>query len=112
MTEIVKVKGIPVDFCGTTRIVPPLSLGALEQLQDRLGAFTGDVADGSQVSTVIDSAFAALRRNYPQITREEVADSIGLENMTDVMAAVMDVAGLKRKSLEAEAAPGEAHPAG
>jgi len=101
VSAVVKVKGIALDFGGATLVVPPLSLGALEQLQERLSTFAGDIADKSQVATAIDSVHAALRRNYPAITREEVADSIGLENMIEVMEAAMDVSGLKRKRLEA-----------
>lgn len=111
MTQIVKVKGIPVDFSGTERIVPPLSLGALEQLQDGLAEFAGDIRDPKQVALIVDSAHAALRRNYPDITRAEVADSIGLENMKEVMEAVMDISGVKRRAKEAADA-GEAQPAG
>ena len=35
-TTVVRVKGIPLELGGTTYIVPPLSLGALEQLKDAL----------------------------------------------------------------------------
>lgn len=110
MTGVVKVKGIKLDFSGRRLVVPPLSLGALEQLQERLNAFNGDIADPDQVRTVIDSAHAALRRNYPDMTRAEVADAIGLENMLEVMQAVMDVSGMKRKEIEAAALAGGSAP--
>ena len=110
MVAVVKVKGLALDLGGSTFVVPPLSLGALEQLQERLSSFSGDVADKTQVATAIDAAHAALRRNYPAMTREEVADAIGLDNMIEVMEAVMDVSGLKRKQAEAGggSVPGEA----
>jgi hypothetical protein len=107
---IVKVKGIEVDFGGTPRIVPPLSLGALEQLQEGLSTFTGDVNDPKQIALIVDCAHAALKRNYPELTRADVADGIGLENMMEVMEAVMDVSGVKRKAREATPT-GEATPA-
>lgn len=107
-THVVKVKGSPIELGGTVRIVPPLSLGSLEQLKDALSNFTGNVSETEQVSTVITAAHAALKRNYPDITREEVGEAIGLENMLEVMEAVMDVSGMKRKA--AEAVPGEAKP--
>ena len=102
-TPVVKVKGIPVEIGGIIRIVPPLSLGALEQLHEPLSKFTADATDMSSISVVTDATYAALKRNYPDITREEVADGIGLENMNDVLEAVMDVSGLKRKAKEAAA---------
>ena len=109
-TTVVRVKGIPLELGGTTYIVPPLSLGALEQLKDALEKFTGDIRESEQVSTVIDAATAALKRNYPEFTREQVADLIDLENMQDVFLALMDVSGLRRKKLESGEgdAPGEA----
>lgn len=100
MSGVVKVKGIPMELGGQQLVVPPLSLGALEQLQERLAQFSGDVSDKDQIATAIDATHAALRRNYPEITREQVADLVGLDNMIDVMQAVMDVSGLKRKASE------------
>ena len=104
-----KVKGVPVVLGGDTYIVPPIALGALEQLQERIASFTGDVTDLKQVATVIDAAHSALKRNYPDMTRDQVADVIDVGNMADVFEAVMDVSGLKRKGLEAqgEATPGK-----
>lgn len=102
---VVKVKGIPVNLGGEDFVIPPLSLGALEQLQERVANFRGDIGDKEQVATVIDAALAALKRNYPEISRQEVADMIDVGNMADVFEAVMDVSGLKRKALEAGEAP-------
>lgn len=99
--QVVKVKGIPVDFSGETLIVPPLSLGSMEQLMPRLNKFQADPKNMTDVAIVVDSALAALNRNYPALTRDQVADMIGLENMNDVMEALMDVSGLKRKAKEA-----------
>ena len=105
----VKVKGVPFQFGGVTLVIPPLSLGSVEQLQDRLSAMDEDLSSPEYVGTVIDTVHAALSRNYPDMTRAEVADLIDLENMQEVMLCAMDVAGLKRKALEAEQgdAPGE-----
>lgn len=100
------IKGIKLKLGDTEYIVPPLALGALEDLQDQLGTFTGG-ADPESVRTVIDSATAALKRNYPDITRDQVRNMIGLENMAEVLQAVMDVSGLRRKEIEeGEAPPG------
>lgn len=98
---IVKHKGIPVVLGNETYIVPPLALGALEQLQSRVANFNGDIRDAEQVATVIDAAHSALRRNYPEITRDELCELLDVANMTEVFEAVMDVSGLKRRKLEA-----------
>nr|DAT12065.1 MAG TPA: tail tube protein [Caudoviricetes sp.] len=106
----VRIKGVTVELNGTEYVIPPIALGALEQLQSRIGAFDGNVQDAKQISTVIDCAHSALKRNYPDMTREEVADLIDIGNMNEVFAAVMDVSGLKRKEQEAAQA-GEAQAA-
>lgn len=101
MTEVVKIKGIPLQLGGKTYIVPPLNLGALEQLQDRLEKFDGGIGK-ENISTVLDATTAALKRNYPDITRDQVSELIDVGNMGEVMEAVMDVSGLKRQAQEAE----------
>lgn len=103
MNPIVKHPGIATDLGGTWYVIPPIALGALEQLQDRIAQFNGDVTDFSQIATVIDAAFAALKRNYPDITREEVANAIDVGNMAEVFEAIMDVSGLKRKERQNQA---------
>lgn len=111
MSSVVKVKGLPVVLSGDTYIVPPIALGALEQLQERIASFTGDVTDLKQVATVIDAAHSALKRNYPELSRDQVADMVDVANMAEVFEAVMDVSGLKRKASEQGlGAVGEAQP--
>ena len=103
---IVKVKGLLIELGGRELVVPPLALGALEQLQARLVQFKGDIRDKDQVATAIDAAHAALKRNYPDMSRDEVAEMIDVGNMAEVFEAVMDVSGLKRKEIEAGEAAG------
>lgn len=102
MQATVRVPGILMMLGGEGYVVPPLSLGTLEQMQDRLAGFTGAINDMAQVGTVIDATHAALKRNYPDITRDKVADFIDVANMADVFEALMDVSGLKRKAQEAD----------
>lgn len=101
------IKGIKQNLGGEDYIVPPLSLGALEDMQESLSAFTGDTSPAS-IKTVVDAVTRALQRNYPSMTRDQVREFIGLENMAEIMEAVMDVSGLKRKEIEAgEVPPGQ-----
>lgn len=113
MTEITstpKCKGIPVELGGHTLVVPPLALGDLESLQEKIAGFKGDVTDLGQVSACIDVAHRAISRNYPEVTRADVAAWIDVANMNEVFEAVMDVSALKRIRLESAEA-GEAKPA-
>jgi len=90
-----RVKGIEVTFSdGQTLIVPPLSLAAVEALQGRLAKYNGDMSD---VGLVIDALTSSLKRNYPEMTRDSVAELVDISNMQDVMYAVMNVSGLVKK---------------
>lgn len=79
-------------------VVPPLSLASVEALQDRLTGYgTGGMGD---VSLVVDCLHHALKRNYPELTREQVGEMVDMDNMAEVMDAVMNVSALKRKAGE------------
>ena len=103
---IVKHKGIALELGGDFYVIPPLPLGALEQLQAAGGTVQGDLSNPIWVTLMLDLIHTALRRNYPDMTRETVGDLIDLGNLGEVVEAVMDVSGVLRKQLEA-APPGE-----
>lgn len=90
----VKVKGVPVTFdTDTTLIVPPIALGDLEQLEERLKA--------PNVTTMIDAVHAALRRNYPDMTREDVGRLVDTVTVQEAFGAAMS--GQKRAASSGEA---------
>lgn len=93
MSTTPKFKGVPVELGGQSFIVPPLSLGALETLGPSLAKFS---AGQDQVKTSIDIVHAALVRNYPQITRAEVADLVDMQTVGAVVDAVMGVSGVAK----------------
>lgn len=101
-------KGVRIEFAnGEEYIVPPLSLGSIELLQDDLDQFTGAVTKES-VKTVVKATLMALQRNYPEMSEEKVKNELlDVGNMMQVMQAVMDIGGLVRKEQEAA---GEAQP--
>jgi hypothetical protein len=99
-----KIKGIDLELAGAVYTVPPLALGDLELLQERLAVLNVAAVDKASIATVIDATFASLRRNYPDMTREQCAALIDLENMQDVIDSVMDVSGTKRKAIDAKKA--------
>lgn len=98
-----KFKGIQVELGNVSYVVPPLPLGALEVFQDRMSTFTGGM-DPESIRFTIDVAHASLKRNYPDLTRDDVAELIDVGNMQEILDAVLDVSGLKRKAAEAAAA--------
>lgn len=100
------IPGIEFDFGGgVKKIIPPLSLGALQRLQGKLEALTSATSplEASAVATVVEATHSALKRNYPDVRIDEVADLIDVSNMHDVIGCVLDVAGLRRKAQAEEA---------
>lgn len=91
----VNIPGISYPFPGKQLVIPPLSLGDLEQLLDRINAIVAGGMDRGSIGTVIDATHAALRRNYPDMLREEVAGLLDLRNMRDVLNAVMSASGME-----------------
>lgn len=108
------IKGIPLVLGGHTYTLPPASLGTLEVMADQLDKVNAAFTQGGQFSLrdllfISDFATACLRRNYPDIDRNLVAEHVGLDNMLEVMQMCLDASGLMRKQLEtaAQAAPSQ-----
>lgn len=92
-----QVPGVEVAFGATKRTVPPLNLGALARLQERIANVKG--FDKESIDTVIDAVHAALKRNYTGVTRDFVAENLDTANMFSVMDSLMSVSGLNKKGL-------------
>ena len=90
--EIENPRGTTIQIDGQPFVFAPLSLGAVEKLLPALQSF-----QPNDVGMVIDVAHKSLKRNYPDITRDDVADMLYMDQLEEVMAAVMSVSGLKNK---------------
>lgn len=98
---ITKFGGVKLNIGGQEFVVPSLSLRQVQVLQPMLVQYTGQT-DAKSIELVIDTAFLAISRNYPDLQRDELLDLIDLRNMAAVMNVVMGASGL------VEVAPGEA----
>lgn len=94
--------------------VPALAFRSIQDLQDRIASMAGaeGVPTAAQMDTVLDVVHAAMRRNYPSLSREEIADMVDLENYQEVLSAVLNMSGFQAKeggaSGEAQASTGTA----
>lgn len=97
-TQLVKYKGISYEFAdGTKLIVPPLSLGDLEVMQERMAKLDGGISPDN-INTAVEIICRALRRNYPDITQDKLKNELlDVSNFQEVIQLAMDVGGLKRK---------------
>lgn len=99
------IKGITIQLGGSTYVLPPASFATLEAMSDQLDKVNAAFTQGGKFSLrdllfITDFATACLRRNYPDIDRNLVAEHVGLDNMLEVMQMCLDASGLMRKQLE------------
>ena len=90
--------------------VAPLNFKTLRELGPMVaelkGATGGGMPTAAQTDALCSIAHAALKRNYPEITIDQVAEDLDFGNFTSVLNAVMGASGLANR--DGGAAPGEA----
>lgn len=91
MTDTAKIEGVTVKMNGTDRIIPPLNFKALKAMRAEIETLTNidGAPSDTQMATVVKVVKAALIRNYPNITDEEVEDGIDMGNLQAVLHATM-----------------------
>lgn len=97
METTVKFEGIDVKIGGTKYVVPPLSLKQVRTLEAKINTaqeITG-LPTEEQHNALVDVVHAAISRNYPDMTRDELEDSLDLANLRTVMLAVFSVSGFQ-----------------
>lgn len=86
-------------FVDQELIVPPLNFTSLQALEAKLKAY-GSQTPAESMMILAEALQHALNRNYRGVPKWLIAQSIDLENMADLMKALMDISGLRRKALE------------
>lgn len=89
------VEGKEIKLGGKEFVLPPIPLSGLAKLGDRLQQIGTGMSEEA-ISSLVDGIFYALRRNYPDMSRDFVADNIDLMNANDVLNAFVEVNGFKR----------------
>jgi hypothetical protein len=101
------VPGVTVAMGGQDWIVPPLTLGQLRRLMPKVRQLTeiGASMGEPQISVLVDIVTAALQRNYPEITPDQVENFLDLGNASAVLNAVLTGSGLKPSGAAVGEAP-------
>jgi hypothetical protein len=94
MTDI--VDGMSIKMGGKEYIVPPLNFKQLRNLKTQIESLSGisGAPDGDQIEAVTQIVQAALSRNYPEITTDDVEGLIDLFNLRTIISAIMGISGL------------------
>lgn len=92
---LVKVPGVVYDFYGRRLVLAPLNMGVMRQMLSKFQN-TSQEPSVDQIDTVVDAVYASLRRNYPEITRDEVENNlVDMANAEELMPIIMNRSGLK-----------------
>lgn len=106
-----QIPGIEYDFgAGRVYTLAALSFASMIRLQKGLAVLpTAEALNPESITTILETVYASLGRNYPNLSRDDVAELVDLANMFDVLGAVLDVSGIKRKAWVAEQAEKNQH---
>jgi len=91
------IEGVNITLGGRDYIVPALNFRALRACQPDLDliSHTDEGAFGAErMAAICRIAHAAIRRNYADVTIDEIEDGIDLNNVADVITAVLGQSGL------------------
>jgi len=90
------IEGEEVSLGGTKYTVPALTLGQIRRMKDKIQALATlnpMTADDGNFNDFLDVVHAALGRNYPDLTREQLVDLIDLRNVKPLMQAIVNASG-------------------
>lgn len=88
------VAGVQVVIGAHEYTVPPISLYHVRMYADQLKSLDASKQmDVGSIDLIAQVALAALKRNYPELTLDELAQEIDFGNIMSVYQAVMGVSG-------------------
>ena len=90
-----KFEGVAIVLAGTEYTVPALGIRDVKRLLPMVQRMK--LEDGAPKEEFLDDACAlivvALRRNYPDMTDDEIIDLLDVTNLKPVLAAVLQASG-------------------
>jgi hypothetical protein len=103
MTDL--IDGVVIRMGGRDWIVPPLTFRQLRRLQPKLEGLArirlgGDMSL-EHVTTLCEIVQAALARNYPELSLDDIEDLLDLGNARAVVTAILTGSGLATGEPEA-----------
>lgn len=91
------IPGVVVSMAGQDWLVPPLTLGQLRRLMPKVRELTeiGASMGESQIGVLVEIVTAALQRNYPEVSADQIENLLDLGNASAVLNAVLTGSGLR-----------------
>lgn len=109
MPQTAKYSGLPFENGGSWMIVPPISIGQAERLAEKMDkAGAKDTPYPERRALMADVIHEAAKRNYPDLTLDQVKEHFSLDTLAAAYEAAIGV-GVVRDQKTHEA-PGEFAP--
>lgn len=93
----IKYDGVIIKIGSVKRVIPALTLRQVKNLREHLNTLTNikDEPTNTEMESLVAVCHAALSRNYPELTIEELEDDIDLNTLQHVVKAVVGQSGLE-----------------
>jgi hypothetical protein len=101
-----KYDGVTMKLGGEDYVLPPLNMARVKKIIPLLEKLQTVKTTMEEIDIVIEVIHLGLSRNYPDITKEDIAELIDLGNAKEVIEALLLASGFARKSGEALAGNG------
>lgn len=103
MTEL--LDGVTVKIGRRDFIVPPLNLKAVKRIGQLVPVMLREDGSAESIDAAVEVIHMAVRRNYPDLTREELEEELDLGNLAAVSLQIAEASGLVPKQTPGETTP-------
>lgn len=90
------IEGLAINMGGQAFIVPAMTLPIIKRYMQRLEELqkTKDTSVDEYWALQYETIHAAMRRNYPDLTMDELYELVDMNNLVDVFKAIAGKSGL------------------
>lgn len=104
------VDGVAIVLGGRNLTLPAIPLVAMPRAQPFFSGSADPMTDAGYQQALVDIVYLSLKRNYPDIEPQFVADNVDLANFTTLITAIMTANKLKAPEVDAGNDPAPAAP--
>ncbi len=95
-----RFEGVEIRIGERKCIVPALNMFRLKKLLPMIMELQkiqkGKILSEEDAEKTVTIIHSALSRNYPSLTEEQISEMVDMNNMNEIMQAIMGVSGLRK----------------
>lgn len=94
-------EGVNIQLGKKNYIIPALSIKSIRRLRNDIDKIAGkNITSDESIDAVLNIIHEAIKRNYPDITKEHLEDVVDLGNMNLIIEIVLNQSGLTKTRVE------------